>query len=534
MRENYEFKYMEIKNNPKIESLEFNFKQLKFLEEIFLNPLRENFKEAEVYLVGGAVRDFVLQRVIKDFDFVVRNIAPQDLEKFLDKFGKVNLVGKFFSVFKFSPEKWDPHNPIDLALPRREHAFGTGGYRDFDVQSDPKLPIKEDLSRRDFTINAMALKLSGEGKFELIDPFEGQKDIKAKLIRAVGKPEERFREDYSRILRAIRFACQTNFAIEKKTWQAIQKNIPHLNDIRREVEMVGEAVYTELEVLENRVVPYEVIAKELLKSFGHHPVKAMDLYDQSGAFEELIPEILKLKNCPQPENFHSEGDVWVHTRLALQKLSSPAFKKQFGHEPPDTELIMAVLLHDIGKFSTIKIPEKDNVDRIRFDEHDSVGAELAKKICEKLKLSSPEDYGVDADRVAWLIQHHMLLVQGDIDKMRPSTIEKYFFNPKLPGRNLLKLAFVDISATVPPSGQPDFTNFEQMWRRVEELKNLSLSKKELPKPILNGHEIMKEFNLKSGSKIGELLATLREEQLSGAIKEKEEAIQFLQKYLKSS
>jgi len=537
MLENFEFNFMKQSIEKKLESSEANFQKLKFLEELCLKELREKFKKAEVYLVGGAVRDFLLKREVKDFDFVIRNVEGKDLEEFLSKFGQVNLVGKTFGVLKFTPKNW-LDEPIDFALPRKEHAFGTGGYRDFEVQSEPRLPIEEDLSRRDFTINAIALAIKEKSEtkkqnleFQLIDPFNGRKDLENKIIRAVGKPEERFKEDYSRMLRAIRFACQLDFSIEEKTWQAIVKNISHLNDVHQEVTMVSETVYAEPEVLESRVVPYEVIAKEFLKSFYYQPVKALDLYEKSGALKELIPELLKLKNCPQPENFHSEGDVWVHTRLALEKLFSLEFKRQFGDEPPSTELIMAVLFHDLGKPETIKTPEKDGTDRIRFDEHDIVGAKIAKQICERLKLSSPENFGVDPEKIAWLVQHHMLLVQGDITEMRPTTIEKYFFNPNVPGENLLKLAFVDISATIPSQGKPDYSSFYQMMKRIEELKQLSASKKELPKSLLNGYEIMKEFNLKPGPKIGELLNILREEQLSGRIKEKEEAIIFLKKIL---
>jgi poly(A) polymerase len=501
----------------------------------FLSDLKSAFPRAEIFLVGGAVRDLFFGRETKDFDFVVRQVAANDLEVFLKKYGEVNLVGRSFSVFKFMPKDWDPHNPIDVALPRREHALGTGGYRDFEVQGDPKLSIKDDLSRRDFTINAVALKIEikkeGPRFNKIIDPFKGIKDLQKKSIKAVGKPEVRFQEDYSRMLRALRFACQLDFTIEKKTWQAIQKNIYHLNDIQRNVQMITDGRFTEPDVVEQRAVPYEVMAKELMKSFIASPVRAFDFYDQSGAFAELMPETLKMKNCPQPTNWHSEGDVWVHSRLALEKLFSSQFKEQFGDEPPSPELIMAVLLHDLGKPYTIKTPEKDGTDRIRFDEHDVRGAEMAKQICQRLRLSSPDEFGLNADYVSWLIQHHMLLVQGEIDKMRPSTIEKYFFNPKVPGRDLLKLSFVDIGATIPSEGEPDFTQFRQMTGRIEELKQLSASHQDLPKPILSGSEIMEDLGLKPGPQIGSLLALIREEQLSGKIKDKEEAIRFLQKQI---
>jgi poly(A) polymerase len=495
-----------------METLELNFQKLKFLEDLFLKELKKIFKDCEIYLVGGGVRDFILKKEIKDFDFVIRNIEIKDLEKFLSKFGQVNLVGRVFGVLKFLPFKnWEKKNWIDIALPRKEHAFGTGGYKDFEVQSNPKLPIEEDLSRRDFTINAMALKIFGEKKYELIDPFGGKKDLEKKIIKAVGDPKERFKEDYSRMLRAIRFACQLDFSIEERTWEEILKNISHLNDVYQE----------------KRVVPYETIAKEFLKSFYYQPIKAFDLYDLSNAFSELIPEILKMKNCPQPEIFHSEGDVWTHTKLALEKLFSDDFKKQFNDERPSIELIISVLFHDIGKPFTIKTPEKDGTDRIRFNDHDIVGAKIAKEICERLRFSSPEEINVDPERIFLLVKHHMFLIHGEIEKIKATTIEKYFFNPQFPGENLLKLAFVDISSTIPKDGKPDFSNFYKMIEKIEEVKKILKVKKELPKPLLNGYEIMEILNLKPGPKIGEIKNLLREEQLSGRIKNKEEAIRFL-------
>ncbi len=499
----------------------------------WLFKLTKQFPRAEVYLVGGAVRDVVLGRPTKDFDFVVRNIWADKLEVFLSSLGSVDLVGRSFGVFKFVPYGWDVHNPIDVALPRREHTFGTGGYRDVEVYTNPKMSVRDDLSRRDFTINAMAIQISNL-KSQIsgfIDPFEGLKDLKKKIIRAVGEPEDRFKEDYSRMLRAIRLACQLDFEIEKKTWQAISKNVIHLNDIQREVKTVGERLYTEPEVIENRVVPYEVIAKEFLKSFYYQPLKAFDLYDKSNAFEVLMPEALKMKKCPQPKNWHSEGDVWTHTRLALKKLLVPEFQKKFGPEKPSIELIMAVLFHDLGKPYTIRTPESDMTDRIRFNEHDIVGAKLAKQIAERLKFSSPVELNINSERLAWLVKHHMLLVQGNIKEMRPTTIEKYFFNPNVPGENLLKLAFVDISATIPENGKPDFTSFNQMVERIKEFKNLSVTRKELPRPLLNGDELMEMFNLAPGPRVGRFLEALRDMQLSGEVKTKEEAIKFVRKYL---
>jgi len=502
-----------------------------------LETILKKHPKSEIYLVGGAVRDFILSRPTQDLDFVVRGIKLEDLEKSLAELGKVDLVGKSFSVFKFVPQGGDSRNPVDIALPRKEHSLGTGAYRDVKIQSDPHLSIEDDLSRRDFTVNAMAwpVKFGKQGIFprrkfvkDLVDPFGGIKDVKDKIIRAVGKPEKRFQEDYSRQLRALRLACQLNFEIEEKTFKAIKEKISHINDIRRNVALERSNGSVTPEVIEERIVPWEVIGEEFLKSFIANPEKAFDLYDVSGAFKEMVPEILKMKGCPQPKNWHSEGDVWTHTRLCLKNLDSKEYRKEFGDSPPSPELILAVLFHDIGKPYTIQLPPV--ADRIRFNEHDIKGAEITQKILKRLKLFGFPHLSFDYENVVWLVAHHMLLVQGDISKMRPGTIEKYFFNPSRPGKDLLKLSFVDILSTIPEKGKQDFSSYQAMLSRIEEIKSLSPSKKEeLPPYLLSGDEIMQRYNLRPGPKIGELKELVREAQLKGEIRTKKEAYNLLDK-----
>jgi poly(A) polymerase len=300
----------------------------------------------------------------------------------------------------------------------------------------------------------------------------------------------------------------------------------HINDERR----AGRG--------KERVVPYETIAKEIVKAFWHEPAKAFDLFEEAGALYELIPEIFSMKGCPQPSNFHSEGDVWVHTKMALTNLKSRSFIKEFGKEKPAAEVVFAVLFHDLGKPLTIKTPERDGTDRIRFDGHDVAGAKAAEEICRRLKLDSFPDGSplkVVPARVAKMISKHMLLVQGKIDEMRPSTIEKYFFNPNFPGIGLLQLTFVDAMATIPEIGQPDLTNFRQMKARIKKLKKTVVKRDRLPPPVLDGNEIMKNLELSAGPKIGELLLVLREAQLSGELgknkNNKKAALDILKKYL---
>jgi poly(A) polymerase len=506
--------------------MKIDFQKIKYKKEIinFVKKILKEFPCAEVFLVGGTVRDILLKQTGQmDYDFLIRKVEVKKLENFLNKLGKVNLVGKQFGVFKFLPRTLikKEKDSWDIALPRTEYSGGSGARTDFNIQSDSNLSIEEDLSRRDFTINAMAFEFkiqNSELKIKkVIDPFDGHGDLRKKIIRANGNPEQRFKEDYSRMLRGIRFACQFNFKIEEKTWRAIKKLMPHINDI-----LNGE-----------RLVPYETIAKEFLKSFYCAPLKAFDLYDQSGIFKNLIPEILKMKKCPQPKIYHTEGDVWQHTRLAILNLDSKKFKKQFGLEKNSIELILAILFHDIGKPYTIKTPKKDGVDRIRFNGHDQVGAKLFKKISRRLKFSSVSDIKFNIAKAVWLIVNHLLIFQ-EIEEMKNRTIEKYFFNEKYSGQDLLKLSFIDTLATVPKNGKKNFKNFYKIIKRIEELKKLIKEKNKLPKSILDGNKIMKEFNLSSGPQIGKLIEILREAQLGGMVKNKKEARKFLKQKLTCS
>jgi len=480
--------------------------------------------KAEIYLVGGAVRDLIMGRNTTDFDFAVRNVPIKKLEKILSTFGKVNFVGKTFGVFKLvlknNPAVTGPRlgggpNDIDIALPRTDFAFNTGGHKDFKVKYSHKLPIENDLSRRDFTINAVALLITNSNELRMIDPFGGLEDLNKKIIRTVGQPEERFREDYSRMLRAIRIACELNFRIEPKTWLAIKKQVSHLNDIRAN----------------RQIVPAEVIAKELLKALKANVLAAFDLFDQAKIFKTLIPEIERMKDCPQPEKFHTEGDVFKHTRGALEMLSSKKFSNEFGKEKPPLLVILATLFHDIGKPPTLKTPEKHGVDRVRFDNHDVIGTEITEKIVERLKLTSPAGLGIETKKLLWLIRSHMFLlhVHGRMDEVRAGTIEKYFFNPEMPSQDLLKLFFVDILASRPQNGKPFLKDYYSLKKRIKELVRGGKKIEKLPPPLLNGHEIMRMLKLESSPIIGKIKGVLREAQLEKKVKNKKEALEFIKK-----
>ncbi|MDO8505624.1 MAG: hypothetical protein Q7S48_03535 [bacterium] len=559
----------------------------------WIQKLLSAHPDAQIFLVGGAVRDAILGKISKDYDFVVRGVQARHLQEFLGTVGIVNLVGRTFGVYKFIPDdgyeqfKQSGLEAFDIALPRTEHAWGTGGYRDVEVQSNHELLIEEDLGRRDFTINAMALELKSEirnlpagkagpksetnpndknYKLNLIDPYHGMEDISSKLIRAVGDPKERFEEDYTRMLRALRFACELGFTIEAETLEALKTVMPSINDKRADV---GRPI---LSPLAEFVAPREVVSRELLRAFYANPVRAFDLYDESGAFLQLAPELLKMKGCPQPEEFHSEGDVWTHTRMALEALESEEYGKMFGEVDPhyNALLIMAVLFHDVGKPPMLKTPENDGVDpapfpimalgddadvsesasrlisdakqrqteerggasRIRFDEHDTVGAEITREIARRLVLSIMVEgpLHVDYNFLTLLIKHHLILLHTKAEDFKASTVEKYFFNPKFPGDTLLRLAFCDGSAAIPKEGGvPSLQNLYDMIARIKRMEKAVAEKRVFVKPLINGNEIMEILKIPAGPGIGELLRELKEEQLSARVTTKEAAIEWLKK-----
>ncbi len=501
-------------------------KLLRSSQFSFITKLVKKFPKAEMYLVGGALRDIIIGRNTKDYDFVVRNVSLKDLEKYLSRLGSVNFVGRTFGVLKFSPAvkkgvKKVTSEPFDIALPRKEYSIGNSGhYRDFKVTSDHRLSIRHDLSRRDFTINAIAYDLR---KYRIVDPWNGVEDIHAKIIRTVGAPAERFQEDYSRMLRAIRFSCQLGFTIEDRTVRAIHAGIKHLNKSMKATEALG----SKSDANSIRVVPFEIVAREIIRAFSAHCVKAFDLCDTFGVITQLIPELLTMKKCPQPNEWHSEGDVWTHTRLALTYLLSKEFYHEFHTKTLESTLILAVLFHDIGKPYALRTPEKHGVDRVRFDGHDRIGGEMTKKILERLRVSSVSGTHIHPDEVAWLIHYHLLLLNSDVSAMKHNTIEKYFFKNQSLGMMLRKLIFVDSLASVRADGGSTLGNYRALGERLKQFGSSQV--KRLPKPLITGDDVMGILGIKPGKDVGVYLEQVREEQLSKRINTKKGAFLFLKK-----
>ncbi|HBK34705.1 MAG: Polynucleotide adenylyltransferase/metal dependent phosphohydrolase [Candidatus Uhrbacteria bacterium GW2011_GWE2_40_58] len=432
----------------------------------FCQDFLRDYPQAELFLVGGSVRDFFLQRKNKDFDFIIRGVEATSIEKWFKERGDINLVGSHFGVFKFSPNGFPANQfeAIDLALPRTEHATegSLGGYKDFEMQSDPSLPVETDLSRRDFTINAMAFDIRSS---KLLDPFHGQKDLQQKMIRAVGVPLERFSEDMTRMLRAIRQATQLGFEIEPETFQAIQTKMADINLMKGENKEKGgqEKKY---------VAAREVIAKEMAKALIHDPQKASELFYASGAFRELFPEIHDLRTA-QPEYFSPLGQL----------------------KNKNSETILALLLREVDPNLAAK--------RLRSHQFEN----------------APPGSPLRAEtRQVLAIQKFLF------DKTSPQTTLS--LPPHLFYRTFMATYGANFINALHALGQHVIAN--QLDQRQQDFcKNCGVENVSQMRSLVTGKEVMEALHLSPGPKVGALLQQAFDLQLTGQGKTKEEILKKL-------
>ena len=332
----------------------------------------------EALLVGGCVRDLLLNREPADFDVTTDATPERVLQLFPDGIG----VGAQFGVVLVLRDT----AKVEVATFRSDVGYSDGRHPDRVLYS--KTP-QEDVARRDFTINGLLMR---HDTGEVLDYVGGQGDLHARLVRAIGDPERRFTEDKLRMLRAIRFAARFGYAIEPATFAAIQG---HASEIH--------------------VVSPERIREELTKLLTEGAARCgFELLNDSGLLQQLLPEISAMKGVPQPPEFHPEGDVWIHTRLMLEGL--PA-----GVSP---SLAWGVLLHDVGKPPTFR-PASATGDRIRFDGHAEVGVKMATAICHRLRFSND-----DTLQILALVANHMKF--KDVAQMRKSTLKRFVRLPAFP------------------------------------------------------------------------------------------------------
>jgi poly(A) polymerase len=410
------------------------------------------------YFAGGCVRDIVRRVTPKDFD-IATSATPEAVQQI---FTRTYAVGAHFGVIVVVENGFQ----FEVATFRSDDAYIDGRHPTAVHFSSPE----EDAKRRDFTINGMFYDPANE---KVIDFVDGRADLEQKLIRAIGEPAQRFQEDRLRMLRAIRFATVLDYKIDNRTWDAVVANAASINQISA-----------------------ERIREELMRIFlSPNRVRGWDLLDETGLLRAILPEIEKMKGCLQPEQFHPEGDVFEHTRLMLKLLP----------ENVSVPLVLAVLFHDVAKPVTATV---DETGRIRFNEHDRIGAEMTAAIMERLRFSRAE-----IDATVEMVRQHMVF--KDVPRMRVAKLKRFMARPTF--EEELELHRVDCE-----SSHRMLENYDFLVRKREEFANEPI----IPPPLVRGQDLIR-LGFKPGPKFGEILEAIETRQLEGTLKTREEALDWV-------
>jgi len=410
------------------------------------------------YFAGGCVRDIVRRVTPKDYD-VATSATPETVQKL---FPRTHAVGAHFGVIIVLENGFQ----FEVATFRSDDAYIDGRHPTAVHFSSPE----EDARRRDFTINGMFYDPVAE---EVIDLVGGRADIAAKLVRAIGDPAQRFAEDRLRMLRAVRFATVLDYEIDKQTWDALVANASSINQISA-----------------------ERIRDELMRIFlSPNRVRGWDLLDSSCLMGAILPELEAMKGVLQPEQFHPEGDVFVHTRLMLQLLP----------EEISAPLVLAVLFHDVAKPVTATV---DKTGRIRFNEHDRTGAEMTDAIMRRLRFS-----GDEIEATVEMVRQHMVF--KDAPKMRVAKLKRFMARSTFDEE--LELHRVDCE-----SSHRILDNYEFLLRKREEFANEPI----IPPPLVRGDDLI-ALGLKPGPKFGEILEAVETRQLEESLRTREEALDWV-------
>ncbi|MCK4764803.1 MAG: CCA tRNA nucleotidyltransferase [Candidatus Aminicenantes bacterium] len=461
----------------------------------------EIFKE-QVYLVGGTIRDFLLYGrtgVKRDIDLVVTGHTYEEIEKELKPFGKTNTVGKSFAVVKFTREG----RTFDISAPRKDvkRDDDSHSHKNFIIDCGPHISLEEDLKRRDFTCNSIALRLVDN---QVIDPFDGIKAAAEKKIHMTGP--ETFFDDPLRILRCARFASVHKLAVDK-TIYANSKEI-------KLGELSAERVTEELFRL-------------LLES--QRPSSGLQEFFKLSVLEKLFPELYALTLTMQDALFHPEQDeyghhtVWIHTILAVdvaKKLS-----ERFALSEEETlALLLGVLFHDVGKAITTKWEFKRGRMAVTSIFHDTRGVAIVERILKRLKIETRKHFPLKEVILSLVRYHHRVY---DLYRSRREVGFKAISRlvKDMEGRDflLILLDFADRR-----SREPDLLEFDDL----DEISHWLLAQKEALninrdtiKPLVMGRHLLK-IGVPGGKKMGEYLDRLYEMQLDGRFHSAEEGLKL--------
>lgn len=415
----------------------------------------------EIYLVGGAVRDFLLGKTPTNFDFTT-NALPAQIQKLFpesfynNNYGTVSIPLKSDAIVEITPFRKESDYQ-DYRHPEKIEWAKT---------------LEEDLSRRDFTINTIAY----DGK-KIIDPFKGQDDLKNKIIKTVGDPDKRFSEDALRLIRAIRFASQLGFLIEEKTRQSIEKNS----------ELITK-------------ISWERIRDEFLKILkSDHPSEGVLFLRNTKLLKYILPELDICFAIPQksPKRHHIY-DVGTHLVMSLKYCPSKDEITRF-----------ATLIHDIGKAQTFKKDEKTGL--ITFYNHEVIGKKLAEKIADRFKLSNKQK-----EKLVRLVQYHQFTVS---EIQTDKAIRRFI---RQVGKEYLQdILDLRVGDRVGSGAKPTSWRFELFKKRLIEVQKQPFKITDLK---INGNEIMKILNIKPGPKVGQVLKKLFDNVVNKKIENKKEVL----------
>jgi putative nucleotidyltransferase with HDIG domain len=431
----------------------------------------------EAYFAGGCVRDLLLGIEAKDFD-VATSAHPDAV---LALFPKTFAVGVHFGVVLVCDEVSDGEQTreivTEVATFRNDGAYLDGRHP---AEVRFSTSAREDVLRRDFTINGMMLDPVLQAQTcnltsSLLDYVGGQNDLRDGIVRAIGEPQRRFEEDKLRMLRAVRFAARLGYSIEPATERAIRELAAGIHRVSR-----------------------ERVRDELTRMLTEgHARRAFELLDQSGLLRHALPEIDRLRGVDQPPEYHPEGDVWVHTLLLLEKL------------PPGVSPTLAwgALLHDVGKPATFSHHPPD---RIRFNGHVEVGVKIAHEILRRLRFSNEE-----CAQILALVENHMRF--GDVEKMKESTLKRFFRLPHFDEH--LELHRIDCL-----SSHADLSLWEFAKRKREELPEEAVR----PPLLVTGRDLI-DAGYEPGPRFKDMLAAAEDAQLEGRIGTREEGLDLIRR-----
>jgi poly(A) polymerase len=433
-----------------------------FALEVVLRLRRAGF---QALWAGGCVRDLLLGLVPVDYD-VATDATPEQVMLSLPF--RAITVGISFGVVRIRHPRMHGIE-VEVATFRSDSAYVDGRRPAAVVFSSPQL----DAARRDFTINGMFMDPESS---QVIDYVGGLDDLRNQVLRAIGDPAERFREDKLRLLRAIRFAARFNLEIEPNTWQSLRA-------------MAGEVV----------VVSPERIAQELRRMLVHeNRAQAMNMALDVGLVAAILPPLVDMRGLFQGKPVQPEGDLWDHTMLVLRLLPVR----------PSFTLAFAALVHDVGKPFT----RANHHGRTSFHSHDQVGSRIADRLCRNLRLSN-----VERERITWLVAFHQYL--GEAKKLREAKLKRVLAQPGID--ELLALHRADALAS---TGDTEHVDYCAYYLENQPAGPIN------PPPLLTGHDLVRH-GLEPGAHFSVILETIREAQLEGRVQNKREVLDWVDRYM---